>query len=198
MIVCHSNPIWAMQGPREKWFEFMKSMKFIAVSDLIPTETTQWADVILPSNDVFETWNMTMIEPPHTEGMCMRQPAVEPLYDTKSEEEIFSELAERIGVLDSYNEVMNFALGFVQKPELKLEPGIKYTDKEIARRKGLLWNGKDLDWYVEHGHAVTERRLDKWYRPWEGMRLHFYIEDMVSVRDDLHAEDGGSQGALPA
>ena len=185
MIVCHSNPIWAMQGPREKWFEFMKSMKFIAVSDIIPTETTQWADVILPSNDVFESWNMTMIEPPHTEGMCMRQPAVEPLYDTKSEEEIFTELAERIGVLDSYNEVLNYALGFVQKPELKLEPGIKYTDKEIARRKGLLWNGKDLDWYVEHGHAVTERRLDKWYRPWEGMRLHFYIEDMVSVRDDL-------------
>ncbi|MCB1598298.1 MAG: molybdopterin oxidoreductase, molybdopterin binding subunit, partial [Gammaproteobacteria bacterium] len=27
-----------------------------------------------------------------------------------------------------------------------------------------------------------------WYRPWEGMRLHFYIEDMVKVRDDLQAK----------
>ncbi|MGI9344555.1 MAG: molybdopterin-dependent oxidoreductase [Gammaproteobacteria bacterium] len=188
MFVMHSNPIWAMQGPRNKWFEFMKSMKFIAVSDIIPTETTQWADVILPSHDVFETWNMTMIEPPHTEGMCMRQPAVDPMYDTKSEEEILYEITERLGLIDAYNEVQNFALNLVQKPELKLEPGIKYTDKEIARRKGLLWNDKDLDWYQEHGHSVTERRLDKWYRPWEGMRLHFYIEDMLKQRDDLHAK----------
>ena len=114
----------------------MRSMKFIVVCDIIPNETTQWADVILPSHDVFESWNMTMIEPPHTEGMCMRQPVVPPLYDTKSEEEIFTELAARIGVLDSYNQVLNFALGFVNKPELMLQPGVKYTDKEIARRKG--------------------------------------------------------------
>ena len=188
MFVMHSNPIWAMQGPRNKWFEFMKSMKFIAVSDIIPTETTQWADVILPSHDVFETWNMTMIEPPHTEGMCMRQPVVEPLYDTKSEEEILYEITERLGLVDAYNEVQNFALNLVQKPELMLEPGIKYTDKEIARRKGLLWNDKDLDWYQERGHAVTERRLDKWYRPWDGLRLHFYIEDMLTQRDGLRAK----------
>jgi anaerobic selenocysteine-containing dehydrogenase len=188
MVVCHSNPIWAMQGPREKWFEFMRSMKFIVVVDIIPTETTLWADVIMPSNDVFESWNMTMIEPPHTEGVCMRQPITEPLYDTKSEEDIFYELSERMGVVDAYNEVQNAVLGLNHKPELKLEPGKRYTDKEIARRRGLLWNGKDLDWYIEHGHAVTDRRNDKWYRPWEGLRLHFYIEDMVTIREDLKAK----------
>lgn len=188
MVVCHSNPIWAMQGPREKWFEYMRSFKFIVVVDIIPTETTQWADVIMPSNDVFESWNMTMIEPPHTEGMCMRQPVTEPLYDTKSEEDIFNELSERLGILDAYNEVQNMVLGFHHKPELKLQPGTRYTDKEIAERRGKLWNDKDLDWYIEHGHSVTERRLDKWYRPWEGMRLHFYIEDMVTLRDDLKAK----------
>ncbi len=188
MIICHSNPIWAMQGPRDKWFEFMRSMKFIAVSDIIPTETTQWADVILPSHDVFETWNMTMIEPPHTEGMCMRQPVVEPEYDTKSEEEIFYGITERLGLVDAYNEVQNLALGLTHKPELMLEPGRIYTDKEIAERKGKLWNDKPLDWYIENGHAVTERRLDKWYRPWEGLRLHFYIEDMLKQRDELRSK----------
>ena len=185
MMIMHSNPLWAMQGPRDKWFAFMKSMRFIAVSDLIPTETTAWADVILPSHDVLESWNNTMIEPPHTEGYCFRQPITEPLYDTKSEEDILNELSERMGCLDAYNEVINLTLGFPQKPELMLEPGIKYTDREIARRRGLLWNDKDIDWYMEHGHAVTERRSDKWYRPWEGMRLHFYIEDMLVQRDGL-------------
>lgn len=187
MVICHSNPIWALQGPREKWFEFMRSMRFIVVCDIIPTETTQWADVILPAHDALESWNMTMIEPPHTEGMCMRQPATAPLYDTKSEEDIFYELSERMGILDAYNEVINLILGFHHKPELMLEPGKKYTDKEIARRRGLLWNDKDIDWYIEHGHSVTERRSDKFYRPWEGMRLHFYIEDALKERDTLKA-----------
>lgn len=187
MMICHSNPLWAIQGPRHKWLEFMKSMRFIAVSDIIPTETTQWADIILPSHDALESWNMTMIEPPHTEGMCLRQPVTEPLYDTKSEEDIFSELSERMGILEGYNAVINIVSGFEHKPELLLEPDKKYTDKEIARRKGLLWNDKDIDWYMEHGHAVTERRSDKWYRPWEGMRLHFYIEMMVTERDKLKA-----------
>ncbi len=187
MMICHSNPLWAIQGPRHKWLEFMKSMRFIAVSDIIPTETTQWADIILPSHDALESWNMTMIEPPHTEGMCLRQPVTEPLYDTKSEEDIFAELSERMGILEGYNSVINIVSGFEHKPELMLELDKKYTDKEIARRKGLLWNDKDIDWYMEHGHAVTERRSDKWYRPWEGMRLHFYIEMMVTERDKLKA-----------
>jgi anaerobic selenocysteine-containing dehydrogenase len=187
MMICHSNPLWAIQGPRQKWMEFMKSMRFIAVCDIIPTETTQWADIILPAHDALESWNMTMIEPPHTEGMCLRQPATEPLYDTRSEEEIFYELSERMGILEGYNAVVNIVSGFQHKPELMLEPDKKYTDKEIARRKGLLWNGKDIDWYIEHGHAVTERRADKWYRPWEGMRLHFYIEMAVAERDKLKA-----------
>jgi len=118
----------------------------------------------------------------------MRQPATEPLYDTKTEEDIFYELSERMGILAAYNEVINNVLGFTHKPELMLEPDKKYTDKEIARRRGLLWNDKDIDWYIEHGHSVTERRADKWYRPWEGMRLHFYIEDMVKQRDILKAK----------
>jgi anaerobic selenocysteine-containing dehydrogenase len=188
MVIGHSNPIWAMQGPRPKWFEFMRSMRFIVVCDIIPTETTMWADVILPSHDALESWNMTMIEPPHTEGMCLRQPATEPLYDTKSEEDIMSELSERMGILAGYNEVINIVSGFHHKPELLLQHDRKYTDKEIAERKGLLWNGKPLDWYIEHGHAVTHRRTDKWYRPWEGMRLHFYIEDMVTIPRKLRAQ----------
>jgi len=180
MFIMHSNPLWAMQGPRQKWFDFMKSMRFIVVSDIIPTETTMWA--------ALESWNMTMIEPPHTEGMCLRQPVCEPLYDTKSEEDIMSELSERMGILDAYNEVINIVSGFHHKPELLLKPGRKYSDKEIAERKGLLWNDKPLDWYMERGHAVTPRRPDKWYRPWDGMRLHFYIEDMVTLPRILKAQ----------
>ena len=51
--------------------------------------------------------------------------------------------------------------------------------------KPKLWDGKDLSYYMEHGHTSTMRRPDKWYRSWEGKRLHFYIEMIVDERDKL-------------
>ncbi|MBI2314343.1 MAG: molybdopterin-dependent oxidoreductase [Betaproteobacteria bacterium] len=185
MLLCHANPLWNLTGRREDWYRIMRAMRFIVAIDIVPNESNEWADVILPAHDLLESWNMTMIEPPHHEGMCLRQPATPPLYDTRSEEEIFYEISERLGVLQIWNQILNFVNGFVMRPELMLEADGKYSDQEIAERKGLLWNGKDLNWYREHGHAVTPRRPDKWYRPWQGMRLHFYIEDILKARDDL-------------
>ncbi len=185
MLLCHANPLWSLAGRRDKWFEIMASMRFIVAIDIISNETNEWADIILASHDSLESWNMTMIEPPHTEGMCLRQPMTEPLYDTKSEEDIINEISERLGILEIWNTILNQVCGFDQNPNLALDVTEKHSDKEIARRKGLRWNGKDLDWYVEHGHSVTPRRTDKWYRPWEGLRLHFYIEEFLSTRDNL-------------
>lgn len=185
MLICHSNPLWNMNGPQDKYFQIMRDMRFIVAIDIVLNETTVWADIVLPTLDYLERWNMTMIEPPDTEGQCLGQPVIKPLYDCKSEEDIFNELSERIGILDVWNEVQNFANGFAQKEELLLKPGIKYTDKDIAERKGLLWNDKPIEWYMEHGHSVTKRRPEIWYRPWDGMRLHFYLDYVLEVRDKL-------------
>lgn len=188
MLLCHANPMWNLSGSREKWYEVMRGLRFIAAIDVIPNESNEWADIILPAHDLMESWNMTMIEPPHHEGMCLRQPATPPMYDTRDEESIFAELSERLGILDTWNTILNYANGFVMKPELMLQPGIKYDEKEMAERKGKLWNGQNLDWYAERGHAVTPRKPKKWYRAWEGMRIHFYIEDIISARDKLKGQ----------
>jgi len=185
MLIYHSNPLWNMPGDQERYFEIMRRMRFIVAIDILINESNIWADIVLPAHDFLESWNMTMIEPPNTEGMCLRQPVIEPLYDSKSAEEIFWELSERLGILEAWNGVVNFVYRLDRKPELLLEPDKKYTDKDIAERRGLLWNGKDLKWYMEHGHCVTKRRPDKYYRPWEGLRLHFYIEYILKQRDKL-------------
>ncbi|MBN9460508.1 MAG: molybdopterin-dependent oxidoreductase [Burkholderiales bacterium] len=185
LLMCHANPLWNLPGSRQRLYDIMRSLRFVVAVDILPNESNEWADIILPCHDLLESWNMIMIEPPHHEGPCLRQPATPPLYDTRSEEEIFYEISERLGILEAWNGILNGWNGFHLEPELMLEPGRRYTDREIAERKGLLWNGKDLEWYIEHGHAVTPRRPEKWYRPWEGMRLHFYLEDIVRVRDEL-------------
>ena len=185
MLICHSNPLWNMPGDQQKWFKIMSKMRFIVAIDVVLNESTTWADIVLPAHDTLESWNMTMIEPPNTEGMCLRQPVIEPLYDSKSEEEIFNEISERIGILDQWNEVINFVYGFGHKPELLLKPGKKYGEKEIAERRGLLWNGKDLKWYMEHGHSVKKKPPWKMYQPWKGQRVHFYLEYIIRRRDEL-------------
>ncbi|OGA50110.1 MAG: molybdopterin oxidoreductase, molybdopterin binding subunit [Betaproteobacteria bacterium RIFCSPLOWO2_12_FULL_63_13] len=187
VLICHANPLWNVTGNRETWYRILRGMRFIFAVDIIPNETNDFADVILPCHDFLESWNMLMNDAGHTEGVSLRQPLTGPLYDTRSEEEIFYELAERLGFLEQYNDALNHAFGFHMKPELLLDNRLKHTDREIARRKGLLWNGQDLDWYIERGHAVTPRRPDKWYRPWEGLRLRFYIEDFLRMRDELKA-----------
>jgi anaerobic selenocysteine-containing dehydrogenase len=185
MLLCHANPLWNVPGNRETWYGIMRSMRFIFAIDILPNETNEFADVILPAHDFLESWNMLMNDAALTEGVSLRQPVTKPLYDTRCEVEIFYELSARLGLLEKWNDAVNHALGFRMKPELLLEAHEKYSSEEIARRKGLLWNGKDLDWYTEQGHAVVPRRSDKWYRPWEGLRLRFYIEDIVRARDEL-------------
>jgi len=188
MLICHSNPLWNLNGPQDKYFEILRNMRFIVAIDILLNETTAWADIVLPTLDNLERWNMVMIEPPITEGPCLTQPAIEPLWDCKSEEEIFNEISERVGILDNWNEVQNFANMFFEKPELMLKPGIKYSDKEIAERKGKMWDNKDLNWFKEKGHASTMRRPDKFYRPWEGQRIHFYIEDILTRKIQLQED----------
>ena len=185
MLICHSNPLWNLNGPQDKYFEILRNMRFIVAIDILLNETTQWADIVLPTLDNLERWNMVMIEPPLTEGPCLTQPVIEPLWDCKSEEDIFNEISERVGILDNWNEVQNFANMFFEKPELMLKPGVKYSDKEIAERKGKMWDDKDLEWFKEKGHASTLRRTDKFYRPWEGQRIHFYIEDILTRKAEL-------------
>jgi len=85
---------------------------------------------------------MRMGDTTHAEGVSLRQPVSEPLYDTRSEEEIFYELSERLGILEQWNERMNRMFGFHLKPELLLEKARKYTDKEIARRKACSGTAK--------------------------------------------------------
>jgi anaerobic selenocysteine-containing dehydrogenase len=185
MLLCHANPLWNVPGDRATWHRIMRSMRFIVAIDILPNETNEFADLVLPDHDFLESWNMLMNDAAYTEGVSLRQPVVEPLYDTKPQEEIFYELAERLGFLGQWNDVLNHSLGFHLKPELLLEKDRKHSAKEIARRKGLLWNGKELDWYIERGHAVAPRRTGHFYRPWEGLRLRFYIEDIVRARDEL-------------
>ena len=60
VLICHANPLWNVTGNRETWYRILRSMRFIFAVDIIPNETNDFADVILPCHDFLESWNMLM------------------------------------------------------------------------------------------------------------------------------------------
>jgi anaerobic selenocysteine-containing dehydrogenase len=197
-MVYHSNTTWAMPGNVEKWYEIMRSFDFVWAIDLFHNETTTFADVILPDQSYLESWALLMCEPPSTEGLNCRQPVVEPTGETRDGYDILSEVAERIGKLGDWNDLINFITGLVNDPELMLDPEKRYTHKEFLDHAGKYWTKttwppeRGLDWFMEHGHNTIERPPHRKYhmsdKRGRDMRRAFYCEYYLQIKKHLEEE----------
>ncbi len=156
-------------------------------------ETNHFADLILPENTDLESFFIFYIGGQRQWesfwehfGVALRQPVVKPVYDTRDLTDIFTDLADRIGLLREYNEAINN--GSVQRLRLKtgafdysLDVTRKHSASEIYDRicraaTMLLSDGKTengLDWFKEHGafivpyskiYGLTKANL--YARPW--------------------------------
>ena len=186
MLIYHSNPLWNMPETG-KVETIMRRMKFIVAIDIHVTESTQWADVFLPDSTFLESTLLTCCEPPVVTGHSLRQPVVEPLGDTKDAFEIITEITARLGFLDDFNDFLNVASGFVNKPEYLLDPDKRYTAEEYWDRVARFNYGeeRDLEWFKENGHAVRHRTLEETYVPYGDLRLPFYFEFIKKTGAEL-------------
>ena len=77
---------------------------------------------------------LNCLEPPAVTGHSVRQPVVTPLGDTKDAYEILTDLAERLGFRDDWNDLLNVVCGFWMKPQYLLEPEKRYSADELYDR----------------------------------------------------------------
>ena len=79
--------------------EALKKLEFIVVHELLMTATAKFADILLPANTQFERNDMAE---PWLSAPCYTyiNKAVEPLYESKTDFEICTELAPRLGILN--------------------------------------------------------------------------------------------------
>jgi anaerobic dimethyl sulfoxide reductase subunit A len=87
---------------RNNFLELMRSMELVVVVDLIMSATAEYADIVLPGCTSYECTSLAM---PYTALMSGGHPyfqlqpkIVEPLYESKSDLDIFNELAKRMGL----------------------------------------------------------------------------------------------------
>ena len=186
MLMYHSNPLWNMPET-DKVEKIMARMKFVVAIDIQRTESTEWADVFLPDHTYLESYLLNCLEPPAVTGHSLRQPVVEPVGDTKDAYDILTEIAERLGFRDDWNDLLNVVTGFTASPKYLLDPEKRYSVEELWDRyaRSIYGDDKGLEWFKQHGHAVRYRTPEETYMPYGELRIPFYFEFIKQVGDEM-------------
>ncbi len=88
---------------RQKTLEALKKIEFMAVVDVLPMEMTRYADVLLPEATYLERYDPPAVVTTHkVPFISVRQPAVEPLYESKPGWWITKQMAQRLGLQDYF------------------------------------------------------------------------------------------------
>ena len=106
-ILNAANPI-RHYFPSGRWKEIFtsKNVELVVAIDVLPSDTTAYADVILPNHTYLERNEPLLypLGPAPDLGYTTRLRTVQPLYDTKDSVDIFFAIAERMGFFDEYIE----------------------------------------------------------------------------------------------
>ena len=144
-IVYGTNLIQALPEPA-KTIEALEALDFVVAIDVLPTEITGWADVVLPEATYLERYDELMA-PPWKEGfVALRQPVVAPLYDSKPGWWIAAELGKRLGLSEYLH---NDAETYLNARLVKLG-----TTLAAMKKVGVL-HAKREPIYIEEGVEPT-------------------------------------------
>lgn len=178
-----TNPVVA-QSDKALVIEGIKAIPFFVAFAYTVDETSQFADLILPESTGLESYQLCAMGGrkfmenfwDHI-GYHLRQPVVSPPFNTRDISDIFTELADRLGMLEAYNTAIN--MGWLRDPKTRepgpfvLDPTGKYSVEEIVDHHCLtVTNGEHgLEWFKENGAFLV---------PWS--RLNWYLhDDMVEM-----------------
>ena len=152
MVLGGGNPLRSNSNP-EPVVEALKRIPFTFTVSLWMDEMTQFADIVLPEHHALERnalWNATWISNKGTSDYSRRlriiearKPVVDPVFDTRQQEDLLIEWADRLGILPKMTGIANkgFQGKFLaDKPagiadELALNPKEPYTYADVCERK---------------------------------------------------------------
>lgn len=93
-LISRQNPVLSIPE-RQKTINALMKLDFVGVIDIQANDTAYYADVILPESSYLERYDGLI---PIGNKIFIRQPVIQPLYDTKSSLMIYKELADKLGL----------------------------------------------------------------------------------------------------
>ena len=82
----------------ERTKEALRKLDFVLVIDVLPQEHVAWADVVMPEATSLERYDELWTVAHKTPYIAMREPAIEPMYETKPAWWMVRELGMRVGL----------------------------------------------------------------------------------------------------
>jgi len=142
-VIWGQNPIQTIPG-QEKMKEVLKQMDFVMCVDVMPTDATMWADILLPEvsylerYDHIQTGTQWDFSEKHQQYIAARMPLVEPMFERKDQVFITNAIATGLG----YKEEIP-----VQSAEEMVEKNLQEVGlslKQLREEGGIhLLEGKD-------------------------------------------------------
>lgn len=181
-LIARQNPLQDLPD-RKKTIEALMKMELVASIDIIPNDTSYYADVILPESTYLERYDPLL---PVGNRVFIRQPVVEPLYDTKSGLEIYRELGIRLGLGDYFpyrdpTEVLAAQLApfSVSLEEVKEKghfdlPKVEHAQETSAAPAWQTLTGK-IEIASSYLAQVGEKAVPYWQEPPEPPAGQFYL-----------------------
>ncbi len=93
LIISFQNPLQA-SGHIDGYREIFSQLELVVVIDIFMTRTARYADIVLPDTTIFERDDISL----SGDYLIKMEKAIEPLHQSKPAVEIWSELAQRLGL----------------------------------------------------------------------------------------------------
>ncbi len=129
------NSNFNMSAPgAQRWDEALKKVPYYVHVAPFLSEMAEYADVVLPASTFLEAWGYDH-SPPGSgfAELKIKQPVVEPLYDTRGVADIIFELAKRLEgtVARAFTRIGDDAQGFVRYRTETIVPWDDFRDKGV-------------------------------------------------------------------
>jgi thiosulfate reductase/polysulfide reductase chain A len=139
-VIWGQNPIQTIPG-QEKMKEVLRQMDFVMCVDVMPTDATMYADILLPEVSYLERYDLVKtgtqwdFSEKHQQYIAARMPLVEPMFERKDQVFITNALATGLGFKDqipvkTVEEMVekNLEVAGLSIAQLKKEDGIHIRD----------------------------------------------------------------------
>lgn len=181
LYVYAGNPVSNQVNTNEYLNDIVGNLEFFVVADYTFTDTTKYADIILPAAHWFEQEDVVAISA--TQCFIHSEKAIEPLYESKPDIEILRLFAEKMGYPDLITYTDDEYMKMVIDTPSLAALGITYDEVK---------KNEDMYWYP-----------DKPWIPWENAefrtdsgRMEFYVES-PTVQFDMGQEFDEEREHLP-
>ncbi len=187
LFLYDANPVYEVPGG-DRFIQAFSRVPWIVSFSSFLDESAQYADLVLPEPTFLERWQDDAIEGLGFPGVALRQPVVEPLYDTMPTGDFLLRVAhalERVNLAfpwRSFREVLQFRLQSIGTDWATLQELGVWLEPEyhFARRGSAQWNTEVIG-------------PDRRGAPQDG-RFDFYSRELACVVGGLSAEKLRSLG----